>query len=70
MFNENGGVSVLFMDSRVAFKTPNLKWYKSSAQFPTCWIISGFGIEPNKIFDASIKEAKSKFKKQCKLADV
>ena len=70
MFNENGGVSVLFMDSRVDFKTPDVKWHKSAAQFPTCWVISGFGIEPNKIFDASIKEAKSKFVKQCKLDNV
>lgn len=63
MFNAHGGVSALFMDSRVDFKLPDGTWGDSSAQFPTCWIISGFGIEPNRIFDGCTKEEKGPFKK-------
>ena len=38
------------------------QWGHSSAQFPTCWVISGFGIEPNRIFHCEIKEEKKAFK--------
>lgn len=63
LFNANGGVSMLLFDSRIDFKTPDTTWGNSSAQFPTAWFISGFGSEPNRIFDCSIKNEKSAFKK-------
>ena len=63
MFQAHGGISVLFFDSRIDFKLPDGDWGHSSAQFPTCWIISGFGVEVNKMFYSSIKEEKSSFKK-------
>lgn len=59
----NGGVSILMFDSRIDFKMPDGTWKDSSAQFPVCWVISGFGLEPNRIFYADIKEEKATFKK-------
>lgn len=73
-FKANGGVSILLFDSRIDFKMPEPgksgnadKWGFSSAQFPTCWVISGFGLEPDKIYHASIKEEKAIFKKMHKM---
>lgn len=63
IFQKHGGISVIFFDSRIDFKLPGGTWGKSSAQFPTCWIVSGFGLEKNKMYYSSIKQEKSDFKR-------
>ena len=63
----HGGVSILMFDTRIDFKLTDGTWGDSSAQFPTCWVISGFGLEMNKIFYAEIKKEKAIFKKMHKM---
>lgn len=63
-FITNGGVSMIYFNSRIDFKVGATGlWRNSSAQFPTCWYVSGFGLEPNKTYYANIKDAKRAFKK-------
>lgn len=70
VLNEKGGASALFLDTRVDFKLPDKTWYESSAQFPTFWLIAGFGVEPNQIYDGYIGNQKRSFKQFCKMIGI
>ena len=65
-----GDVSVIFFDTRVDFKMPDKKWCESAAQFPTCWIVSGFGLESGKMYDSTIKDDKKNFADIVKALDM
>ena len=70
IWDQNGGVSVLLMDTRIDFRGENEKWYQSSCNFSSAWFISGYNITPDRILHGSIKDEKSDFKKSCRFLNI
>ncbi len=66
LWDENGGVSVILLESRVEYRSKHKSWLSTvseSSNFPSAWFISGFGIRPDNIFHGKISTEKNIFKK-------